>query len=148
MCKSALGDNIGAIADYDKALELEPEDAKAYNNRAETKYAIGDKVGAIADYDKVLELNFKYVHVYNNRGLCKSDLGDDVGAIGDFTKAIELNRNEECYLFGYINRSMSYERLGRYKEALADVNKYLESDPENNNALELKQKIEEKLKNE
>ncbi len=28
-----LGDNRGAIQDYNKAIELDPDDAAAYNNR-------------------------------------------------------------------------------------------------------------------
>ncbi|MFQ3679859.1 MAG: tetratricopeptide repeat protein, partial [Pseudanabaenaceae cyanobacterium] len=47
--KSALGDNQGAIADYDQALRLQPDLAEAYNNRGIVKSALGDKRGAISD---------------------------------------------------------------------------------------------------
>ena len=42
-----------AIADFDKAIELDPQDATAYDNRL-TKDDI-DYYGAIADFDKAID---------------------------------------------------------------------------------------------
>ena len=58
-----------AIADYDKALELDPKDATAYNNRGFTYDKKGDYDKAIADYNKALELDPKDATAYNNRGI-------------------------------------------------------------------------------
>ena len=49
------GDYDRAIADYNKALELDPKDATAYNNRGYAYRQKGDYDKAIADYDKALE---------------------------------------------------------------------------------------------
>jgi tetratricopeptide (TPR) repeat protein len=46
-----------AIADYDRAIELEPEVAKAYFNRGSLYQAIGEKEKASIDFRKVLELH-------------------------------------------------------------------------------------------
>jgi tetratricopeptide (TPR) repeat protein len=47
--KRAKGDFDGAIADYSKAIELNPKLAVAYSNRGEAKKAKGDQEGADAD---------------------------------------------------------------------------------------------------
>ena len=56
--KYHLGDDYkGAIADFDAAIELDSEDAVAYNNRGASKGKLGDYEGAIADYDRAIELD-------------------------------------------------------------------------------------------
>lgn len=50
------GPNEPAIADYDKAIELDPNDAKAYINRGYTYKEQGMKAEAIADFEKFITL--------------------------------------------------------------------------------------------
>lgn len=45
-----------AIADYSRALELEPENAFTYGNRGLARSRIGDREGAIADFQQAAEL--------------------------------------------------------------------------------------------
>jgi tetratricopeptide (TPR) repeat protein len=45
--KYDLGDYRGAIQDYNKVMELNPNYAFAYLNRGVAKYALGDYKGAI-----------------------------------------------------------------------------------------------------
>ena len=54
--ESEQGDYKAALADYDKAVELNPEDADAFN-RGAAKDALDDHKGAIADHNKARELN-------------------------------------------------------------------------------------------
>ncbi|MFT7587359.1 MAG: tetratricopeptide (TPR) repeat protein, partial [Cellvibrionaceae bacterium] len=63
-----LKDYERAIADYDRAIELNPEDATAYNNRGNSYSNQGDEERAIADYDRAIELNPEEATAYNNRG--------------------------------------------------------------------------------
>ena len=69
--KTSLKQYKEAIADYDKAIELNPKDAKAYNNRGVAKRQLKQYKEAITDYDKAIKLNPKDVKAYNNRGLRK-----------------------------------------------------------------------------
>ena len=85
-----LGNHKGAIKDYDKALELNPDYANAYYNRGVAKGKLGDYKGAIEDFDKAIALNPNYADAYYNRGLARRDLGDHKGAEEDFAKAAEL----------------------------------------------------------
>ncbi len=48
--------NQGAISDYNKAIELNPNYADAYNNRSIAKESIGDLNGACEDARKAISL--------------------------------------------------------------------------------------------
>ena len=52
----AKNDQDRALADYDKAIELDPKFALAYSNRGLVHTAKGDNAAAIGDYRKLLDL--------------------------------------------------------------------------------------------
>ncbi len=54
--KRESGDLSRAIADYDKAIEINPEWIMAYNLRASAKEKSGDMSGACADWRKAVSL--------------------------------------------------------------------------------------------
>ena len=91
---TALGNNQGAISDFDRKIAIDPQSAEAYYNRGNAKSALGDKQGAISDFDKAISIEPQYVEAYVNRGIAKSDLGDKQGAIADLSKAAELFRQQ------------------------------------------------------
>ena len=64
LAKQNLGDYEGAIADYTKALEIDPDFADAYYNRGNAKKKLGDYKGAIADYNKALEIGPDFAAAY------------------------------------------------------------------------------------
>ena len=51
-------DYYGAIADFNKAIELNPDDASAYYNRGAVKSSLGDDNGACQDGRKAQQLGF------------------------------------------------------------------------------------------
>ena len=80
-----------AIAEYNKAIELNPEYSKAYNNRGLAYADKGQYDQAISDYTKAIELSPKLAEAYYNRGIAYRHKGHYDQAISDYTKAIELN---------------------------------------------------------
>ena len=44
--KTALGDIVGAIQDFNKVIELEPNNSDAFSSRGSAKEKIGDTQGA------------------------------------------------------------------------------------------------------
>ena len=65
-----------AVADYDKAIALDPEFAMAYNNRGLAYAGQYQFDRAIADYSKAIELDPKLAVAYDNRGLMYRDKGE------------------------------------------------------------------------
>ena len=55
--KYEQGDYQGAIADFTKVIEIDPQSADAYHNRGTAKDDLEDYQGAIADYTKAIEIN-------------------------------------------------------------------------------------------
>ena len=63
--KRKLKDYYGAIADYTKAISLNPDDASAYNNRGASKWYL--KQEYCSDYKKACELGY----CVNYNEMCK-----------------------------------------------------------------------------
>ncbi len=120
------GDYDGAIADYNRAIELNPKYASAYNNRGNAKSNKRDYDGAIADYNRAIELDPKYAFAYSNRGSAKSNKRDYDGAIADFDRAIELDPK---FASAYNNRGYAKSNKRDYDGAIADCNRAIELDP-------------------
>jgi len=68
------GEYEKAIACFDKAIELNPEDAKAYNNRGLAYANLKQYERAIEDYNKAIKLNPDLTMAYVNRELAISIL--------------------------------------------------------------------------
>ena len=125
--KHQSGDYQGAIADYDKAIQLGPQFADAYYNRGNARSALGDYQGAVADCDKAIQLDPRSADAYYNRGNARSALGDYEGAVADYDKAIEFNPQSAD---AYYNRGNARNALGDYEGAVADYDKAIQLDPQ------------------
>ena len=92
--KGENGDHYGAIADYTKAIEIDPNDVQAYFNRGWNKAKLKDDYGAIFDYTKAIEIDPNYKSAYKNRGISKENIGDLQGACDDWRQAVYLSPND------------------------------------------------------
>jgi tetratricopeptide (TPR) repeat protein len=125
--KGKKGDLDGAIADFDRAIKLNPKDDAPYYNRAQAKRLKKDAAGAIADYTRAIELGSTNPAAYNNRGNARAENNDQDGAIADYTRAIELKPD---YARAYYNRAVAKKEKGDASGAAADFKHAQELDPE------------------
>jgi tetratricopeptide (TPR) repeat protein len=112
-----------AIADYTKAIELDPQYTDAYYNRGVSWDNAGEWEKAIADYSKAIELDPGYSKAYDNRGVICGKIGKLDMAIADCSKAIETDpKSAEAY----DNRGLAYSYRGEWDKAIADYTRATE----------------------
>ena len=85
-------DNVdAALKDYNKAIELNPDYYKAYNNRAILKSSkLKNDNEALKDFSKSIEINPNFADAYVGRGTSKYNLKDFEGACKDWNKAASM----------------------------------------------------------
>ena len=88
--KGKRGDFKGAIADFTRAIDIDPQYAYAYFNRGTAKRKSGDSQGAIADFNKAIEINPQHALAFANRGDSKKRLGNEKDACTDYKKSASL----------------------------------------------------------
>ena len=79
-----------AIADYDRAIELDLEDAAAYTNHGNAYADQGELTAAIADYSRAIELDPQYIAAYGSRGTAHAENGDLDAAAADFRTFLKI----------------------------------------------------------
>ncbi len=115
-----------AIAEYTKAIELDPNHTSAYFNRGILYLYNAQPDRAIADYSKVIKINPKHALAHHNRGIAHDNKNKVELAIADYSKAIELNPQLTS---AYYNRADLFRKMGKYDRAIADYDKAIEIKP-------------------
>ena len=124
-------DDDNAIADFDSAIELNPEDPDAWWWRGSAYFEKEDYDKAIADFTQAIELKPENPNAYLGRGIAYLRKENYDKAIADFTQAIELKpENPNAYLI----RGIAYSGSGKTDHAIADFDNAIEFKPENQNA--------------
>lgn len=123
-----LGKYDRAIIDYNKAIELDREFAMAHYGLGLVYFDLRSYEKSIEEYSKAIELNPNYAEAYNNRAASRAKLKDSNtdACIDDWEKAIQLNPNIPE---PYVNLGVVYHELGKYSEALRNLNKAIEINP-------------------
>ena len=107
----------GAMADYDTALALDPNNFLGHYNRGLLRAQVGDDNRGIEDFDFVLKLEPDNLMALFNRALLLEQTGNLRGAVRDYSKVIEEYPN---FWFGLQHRASCYRRLGNTKQAELD----------------------------
>lgn len=84
----------GAIADYTRAIEIDPVLTSSFNGRGNARAAQGNVEEAIADFSRAIELNPDYALAYGNRGVAYQGLQRYRESLSDLNRAIELGLEE------------------------------------------------------
>jgi tetratricopeptide (TPR) repeat protein len=106
-----------AVADFSKAIELNPQDARGYRSRGVAWHHKRDLDKAIADLSKAILMDPGDALTYYNRGVVWHDKGRFGEAIEDYTQYIKLDPDSAG---AYFNRGCAWEKKGDLDRAIAD----------------------------
>jgi tetratricopeptide (TPR) repeat protein len=122
-----------ALADFNKAIELNPKLAQPYIGCTEVWFAEGNAAKFLADVDKALAINPRYAPAFSARAwlFYRQKKLDD--ALSDATKSIELDpKTAWFYVIHYYIESAKSDETA----ASRDIDKALETAPEISDVLE------------
>ena len=83
-------DYINAIDSFDKVLEINPKNQRAYNYKGDAFFKQRRYKEAITSYDKALEINPEYLDVLKDKGLALERLGKDDEAVKCYDEALRI----------------------------------------------------------
>ncbi|MDF5710166.1 MAG: tetratricopeptide repeat protein [Nostoc sp. S4] len=121
------GNYEGAVKDFNQLIELEPQNALAYNKRGDAYYRLGDYEQAQADSSQAILLNPQDANPYYDRGFALYELAKYKEALADYTQAIKLNSQNA---YAYYGRGLARVQLKDRKGALGDFSKAIAIKPE------------------
>lgn len=113
-------DYQAAIAEYLKALQVEPENATYLSDLAWAYYQAGQVDRAIEVFQKAIALKPDHVMAHANLGWAYLKKGEVEAAAAQFQEALHLDPNSPFARFGF---AKALEALGREAEAAAQYQK-------------------------
>ena len=114
-----------ALRDFDRAILIDPANAKLLADRARARAATGDD-RARADFDTALKIDPVSAYALIRRGYYNLDQEDYDGALNDFDAALKIDSTDLSALLGRVSALLYQERFDR---ALRDVNRAIELSP-------------------
>lgn len=81
-----------ALADFDRAIELDPDYARAFHLRGLARELDGDNDGALADFDHAVELQPDYGAAYHSRATLYAKMGQTDRASEDIKMVTHLTQ--------------------------------------------------------
>ncbi|MEH1768995.1 MAG: CHAT domain-containing protein, partial [Nostoc sp.] len=122
-----LGRFEEAIASYDRAIEIKPDDDLAWYNRGVVLDNLGRFEEAIASYDRAIEIKPDNDSAWINRGSTLDKLGRFEEASASYDRAIEIKPDNDS---AWYNRGITLDKLGRFEEAIASFDNALKFKPD------------------
>jgi tetratricopeptide (TPR) repeat protein len=117
---------------YDKALEIDPQNADAYYNKGLSLSILKNYPEAIECYDKALEINPQNADAYYNKGLSLSALKNYPEAIECYDKALEI-QSDNVNALNKKAWDLANHFPSRLQEASETIKKAVGLDPANIN---------------
>ena len=88
---AARGILSSALADYSKAISLQPNTAELWSDRGYVDLGQHDYSDAVKDEAQAIQLDPKLARAYYLRGVASADLGDRVNAVDDLHAAVGMD---------------------------------------------------------
>ena len=109
-----------AVSIYEKAIQIKPDSADAYNNRGIALVELGELDKAVASYKQAIQIRPDYAEAFYNLGNALQELGQLNEAIQYYEKAIQIRPDSEE---AYNNRGIVLVELGKPNEAIKSYEK-------------------------
>jgi lipoprotein NlpI len=119
------GDYDRAIADYTKAIHLDPKLDYTFWRRGLAHTRKKEHERAIADYSQAIRLNPNRAPAYVGRGYAYHSKGDYDRAIADYDEAIRISPH---YTVAYHDRGFAHFAKGEHDRAIADYTEAIRLD--------------------
>ncbi|XP_076880881.1 small glutamine-rich tetratricopeptide repeat-containing protein alpha [Brachyhypopomus gauderio] len=86
-----------AVEFYSKAIQINPQNAVYYCNRAAAYSKLGNYAGAVQDCELAIGIDPNYSKAYGRMGLALASLNKHTEAVSYYRKALELDPDNETY---------------------------------------------------
>lgn len=116
-----------ALLDYDKAVELDPNNVYAWANRSIARVQVGDLAGARSDLAKAEAIDPSFVQNGIGRGMLADIERRPRDAVEAYTRALEQEPDNR---YAIEHRAAAYASLGDTQRALADLTSIVEKRPD------------------
>lgn len=111
---------LRAIADFNQAIKLNPNDMFCYYRKAEVLYKINEFENAQQDLEKAIQINPNYVSALLLMAKIKYKLGENFQVLETLDKLIKTNQNQpESYKY----RALAKYKLKYFDSCLEDLDK-------------------------
>jgi len=117
-----------ALADFNRAIELDPEDAQTIANRGITYVAMERYNDALTDLSHAIEIEPDNAIMTARRGVFYQLMKQYDDALADLNRAIELQPDNVPMI---AIRGETYRLMKEYERALADLDQAVELEPDN-----------------
>jgi predicted O-linked N-acetylglucosamine transferase (SPINDLY family) len=105
-----------AVELINKAIEIDPNIAATYNNRASALKELEQFEEALASYDQAIAIKADYAEAYFNRGVVLNELKQFAAALASYAQAIAVKPD---FAGAYFNRGIVLRELRQFDAALA-----------------------------
>lgn len=128
------GKYAAALQEENAEIRLKPQDASAYIRRGAIYEQLKQPAQAMADYNHALALDPLEWSGWANRGALYLRQKEYEKGRQDLTQALTLATNPQLKGWLLYNRSIAYMYMKQYTEALADIQQWIDEEPQNRDA--------------
>ena len=114
-CHAGLGQLDVAVKNYEEAIAIKPDYAKAHFNLAGSLHDLGQLEAAVKSYEKTIEIEPDYAEAHNNLGNVFKELEQGDSAVQSYKKALEIKPD---YVEAQYSLGIMLQDLGQLDEAV------------------------------
>lgn len=121
-----------ALADFSRTIELNPDHALAWLNRAELHFDRRDYALAEKDYTQAIRIDGDLESAFLKRGQCRMRVGEYQSALADFNRVVATGAENDSAIVNtsaLVERGEAHRMLGNWRAAADDFRSAIDGDP-------------------